>query len=399
MLLGPEPDRLGAVLAILAPGQGAQRQGFLEAWLAIDGVREHLERHSAATGIDLIAAGTTMSDEQITDTAIAQPLIVSASMVTAALLPTLPRGAVFAGHSVGEFAASALAGAVSEDDAMRLVATRGAAMARASASPASGMTAILGGDPAEVTAAIAAAGCFVANHNANGQIVAAGTKEALAVLAENPPARARLRPLAVAGAFHTALMASAKAEIAAAAAAVTTHDTAPGVLTNSDGTLLHDGAEILARLVSQVCRPVRWDLCMQTIDSMGVTAVIELAPAGTLTALIRRELPDVATLALRSPEDLDDALALVSEHAAELTDHTVPWQLLVAPAKGTVRVSDTAIHSPVVPGDVVVHVVTRSDDLEVQVVHPGQLIEWLVHDGDPVNEGQPLARISAEVFA
>jgi [acyl-carrier-protein] S-malonyltransferase len=340
-----------------------------------------------------------MSDSDITDTAVAQPLIVAASLTTATLLPDLPRGIVFAGHSVGEFAAAALAGTLSDTDAVRLVAMRGAAMARASASPEGGMTALLGGDPGEVLAAIAAAGCSVANYNATGQVVAAGPAEALARLAAAPPARARLRPLAVAGAFHTNLMSPAKAEIAAAAADVTVTSSRTGVVSNTDGTLLTDGAEILARLVSQVCLPVRWDLCMQALASMGVTATIELAPAGTLTALIKRELPDVATLALRGPDDLEAARALINEHAAELTCETMPWQLLVAPARGTVSVVDSAIDVSLAAGEVVVRVSTRTEDLEVRTTAAGHLVEWLVHDGDPVSEGQPLVRLSAEVMA
>lgn len=384
------------MLAILAPGQGAQQQGFLTPWLTLDGVVENLQRHSEAAGIDLIAAGTTMSDSDITDTSVAQPLIVAASLMTAALLPDLPRGTVFAGHSVGEFAASALAGALSDVDAMRLVTERGAAMASASASPAGGMTALLGGDAAEVMQAIAAAGCTVANHNASGQVVAAGTAEALDRLAAAPPARARLRPLAVAGAFHTDLMAPARESIAAAASTVVVTDAEFGVLSNADGKLVTAGDELLSRLVSQVCSPVRWDLCMQTLAALGVTATIELAPAGTLTALIRRELPDVATLALRSPEDLATARQLINEHAAELTCTTMPWQLLVAPAGGTVSVIGASLDATLSAGDVVVRVTTRTEDLEVRAERAGHLLEWLVHDGDPVSAGQPLARVSAE---
>jgi [acyl-carrier-protein] S-malonyltransferase len=387
------------VLAILAPGQGAQRQGFLAPWLTLDGVVENLQRHSEAAGIDLIAAGTTMSDADITDTAVAQPLIVAASLMTAELLPDLPHGTVFAGHSVGEFAASALAGALSDDDAMRLVAERGAAMARASASPAGGMTAILGGDAAEVLAAVEAAGCTVANYNARGQVVAAGTAEALDRLAATPPAGARLRPLAVAGAFHTALMAPARDSIAAAASTVMPTDARFGVLSNADGRLLTQGTEVLGRLVSQVCSPVRWDLCMQTLATLGVTATIELAPAGTLTALIRRDLPDITTLALRSPEDLAAADQLIDETAAELTCTTLPWQLLVAPAGGTVSVVGASLDTTLSAGDVVMRVTTRTEDLEVRAESAGHLVEWLVHDGDPVSAGQPLARVSAEAHA
>lgn len=387
------------MLAILAPGQGAQREGFLSPWLALGGASEHVARLSDAAGIDLVAAGTTMSDADITDTAIAQPLIVAASIMSAGLLPELPRGTVFAGHSVGEFAASALAGILPDTDAMQLVATRGAAMAQASASPAGGMTALLGGDPAEVARAVEAAGCSIANYNAKGQVVAAGTAEALGRLAAAPPAGARLRPLAVAGAFHTDLMSPARAAIAAAAERVTPADAPAGVLSNVDGTLVTSGSGMLERLVSQVCAPVRWDLCMQTLASMGVTAAIELSPAGTLTALLRRELPDVTALALRSPDDLDAARALIDEHRAELTDESLPWHLLVAPAGGTVSLPDAETHATLAAGDVVVRVTTRTEDLEVRAERAGHLVEWLVHDGDPVSAGQPLARVTAEVFA
>lgn len=318
----PPTGRVVGVLAILAPGQGAQREGFLSPWLDLDGVEAHLAALSDAAGIDLIAAGTTMSDEQITDTAIAQPLIVAASLMTAGLLSELPSGTAYAGHSVGEFATAALAGALSDADAMRLVAIRGAAMAKASASPRSGMTALLGGDADEVTAAIAAAGAQPANYNAKGQIVAAGTVEALERLAADPPAGARLRPLAVAGAFHTDLMAPARTAISDAAAEVDPADPTAPVLTNSDGSVVRSGTDLLDRLVAQVCLPVRWDLCMQTLAALGVTAAIEVAPAGTLTALLRRDLPGVTTLALRSPEDLDAARAMIDEHGVELADAT-----------------------------------------------------------------------------
>jgi [acyl-carrier-protein] S-malonyltransferase len=383
------------VLAILAPGQGAQQPGFLAPWLALDGVVEDLRRHSEAAGIDLIAAGTTMSDTDITDTAIAQPLIVAASLMTAALLPKVPRGTVFAGHSVGEFAANALAGTISDTAAMELVAIRGRAMATAAQSPAGGMTAILGGNIDEVLAAIAAAGCSVANYNATGQVVAAGTVEALDRLAAAAPARARLRPLAVAGAFHTDLMAPARNQIAEAAGRIPVEPAGVGLLSNADGTLISNGAEALSRLVSQVCSPVRWDLCMSTLAALGVTTTIELAPAGTLSALIRRELPDVTTLALRDPSDLATARNLIDEHAAELTDESLPWQLLVAPAGGTVSVTDAAIDRDLAAGDLVVRVTTRTEDLEVRTTTATHLVELLVHDGDPVSAGQPLARVSA----
>jgi [acyl-carrier-protein] S-malonyltransferase len=340
-----------------------------------------------------------MSDPDITDTAVAQPLIVAASLATAALLPNLSATTVFAGHSVGEYAACALAGAISQSDAVSLVAARGAAMAAAAASPASGMAAVLGGDANDVQRAITDSGCVVANVNAAGQVVAAGATASLDRLTSALPQRARLRRLAVAGAFHTDLMATARDSIAEAAGGIKVTQPSYGVLSNADGAMITNGAEALSRLVSQVCSPVRWDLCMRTLAALGVTATIELAPAGTLTALIRRELPLVATVALRGPDDLDAARMLVDEHSAELSDPMPAWQLLVAPTSGTVSSLQAPVDAELVAGSVVVRVTTRTEEVEVRAQQPGQLVEWLVHDGDPVSVGQPLARVSAEARA
>jgi [acyl-carrier-protein] S-malonyltransferase len=302
------------VLAVLSPGQGAQKSGFLAPWLSERPIVDRLEECSAAAGRNLAAAGTSMPDEGITDTAVAQPLIVAAGIATATVLD-LPRDTVLAGHSIGEFTAACLGGVLDVPDAMRLVTVRGREMAAASDDPPSGMAAVLGGDADEVVAAIDRAGCVAANHNGAGQIVAAGTKEALAALIANPPAGARVRPLAVAGAFHSPLMSSARAAVAAAAAEVTTSDATPGVVSNRDGRLVTSGADLLLRLVDQICRPVRWDLCMAALVELGVTAVIELPPAGTLTAMVRRAAPDIATLALNSPDDLPAAQQLIADHA------------------------------------------------------------------------------------
>jgi [acyl-carrier-protein] S-malonyltransferase len=336
----------------------------------LPGVESRLRALSAEVGIDLLGAGTELPDETISDTAIAQPLIVGAGL---AVLPELHVDAVtcvFAGHSVGEFTAAAAAGMLGESEAMRLIGVRGAAMARASAAVPSGMAAVLGGDEQEVLAAISAAGCAAANFNCTGQIVAAGPTEALDRLVAAPPNGSRVRPLAVAGAFHTELMASARDALAAAASDVTTADGAGGVLSNRDGGVLTGGAEVLSRLVDQVCLPVRWDACMSTLAALGVTAVIELPPAGTLTALVRRALPGVEVVALRTPEDLPAARELVAQHTTQ-PSAAPSWRLLVAPEKGTVRLDDVVAQAG------------------------STLIELLVSDGDPVTAGQPLARVSA----
>jgi [acyl-carrier-protein] S-malonyltransferase len=379
------------VLAILAPGQGAQQQGFLSPWLEVPGFGERLAVLGTEIGQDLVAAGTVMSDSDISDTAVAQPLIVAAGLAALPAVVAAPDGFVYAGHSVGEFTAAVAAGVLDPAAAMRLIGVRGAAMAAASAAAPSGMIALLGGDEAAVLDAISNAGCVAANFNAVGQIVAAGTTDALERLLADPPAGARLRPLAVAGGFHTSLMTSAQVALAAAAADVVPHDSADGLLSNADGALVTSGSAVLARLVAQVCLPVRWDACVATMSALGVTAVIELPPAGTLTALIRRALPGVQTVAVRTPEDLAAARELVAQHSTQPTERPSTWQLLVAPAGGTVRVTASADVAAGVP---FLHVATRSEDLAVVADAQSTLIELLVTDGDPVNVGQPLARVS-----
>jgi [acyl-carrier-protein] S-malonyltransferase len=299
------------VLIITAPGQGAQTPGFLSPWLELPGLAEQLGVWSELAGRDLIGLGTTGSAEEITDTAVAQPLLVASALAVAGLLgqPDLT-----AGHSVGELAAGAIAGVTSTDDAIRLTRVRAEAMAAACKAEATGMTAILGGDEAEVLAAIADAGLTPANVNTAGQIVAGGTLEQLAKFAENPPAKARLRPLRVAGAFHTRHMAPAVDTLAAAAAVTTVTDPSITLLSNRDGAVVTDAHDWMNRVAGQVASPVRWDLCMATMAAAGVTAMIELLPGGTLTGLAKRALPGVELLAVKTPDQLDTARALVAAH-------------------------------------------------------------------------------------
>ncbi|MEU3493925.1 ACP S-malonyltransferase [Kitasatospora cineracea] len=305
------------MLVIVAPGQGAQTPGFLNPWLELDGAADRLRQWSATAGLDLVHAGTEASEEEIKDTAVAQPLLVAAGLVTAAAL--FPQGfagqvGAVAGHSVGEITAAALAGVLSEQDALGFVRERSLGMAQAAAQTATGMTAVLGGDPEAVAAKLAEHGVTPANNNGGGQIVAAGTLEQLAALKADPPAGARLIPLKVAGAFHTAHMAPGVERLEKLAPTLTTSDPAVAYLSNKDGEVVGSGAEVLARLVSQVSNPVRWDLCMETLQQLGATAVIELSPAGTLTNLVKRNVKGVATLALKTPADLDKARELVAEH-------------------------------------------------------------------------------------
>ena len=397
------------MLIITAPGQGAQTPGFLAPWLDLPGVAERLGTASELAGCDLIRFGTTASADEIKDTAVAQPLLVAAAIVAASALSggdpgDVPAGAA-AGHSVGELAAGVIAGVLAADDAMRLVGVRGTAMAKAAAAEPTGMTAVLGGDQDVVLAAIARNDLTPANVNGAGQIVAAGTMKDLAAFAADPPAGARLRPLQVAGAFHTRHMAPAVTALRDAAAGVTVDDPAMTLLSDADGAAVTTGKEWLERMIAQVAAPVRWDLCMRTMAELGVTALIELPPAGTLTGLARRALPGVKQLAIKTPDQLDAARDLIEEHLAEPHGHRhhghghMPeWRLIVAPTSGTFR-SPAGRGDAAATGAVVAltsdlgMVLARGGQRSVAAPWPAQIIEWLVEDGDPVSEGQPLVRV------
>jgi [acyl-carrier-protein] S-malonyltransferase len=308
------------VLVIAAPGQGAQSPGFLTSWLESADFAAHLGRLAAAADLDLVHFGTEADADTIRDTAIAQPLLVAAAIAAAAQIEPDAFGGADAvtGHSVGELAAAAGAGVVTDEDAMRLVRERGKAMAEAAAVTATSMTAVLGGDRTEVLATLEKHGLTPANDNGPGQIVAAGTTEQLAALEADPPARARLIPLSVAGAFHTEHMAPAVSRLEALAATLTPADPITTIVSNRDGTAVATGPEVLERLVSQVSSPVRWDLCMNTLLESGVTGLLELPPAGTLTGIARRAMKGVETFALKTPDQLDEAREFCARHRADV---------------------------------------------------------------------------------
>jgi len=393
------------MLVISAPGQGAQTPGFLSPWLEFPGVTERIGAWSELVGCDLIKYGTVGDADEIRDTAVAQPLLVAAALAAANVLGVAAHvhGGIAAGHSVGELAAGAIGGVVTGDDAMRLVGVRARAMAKAAAADSTSMTAVLGGDEADVLAGIEKHGLTPANINAAGQIVAAGTLAQLEAFAADPPQRAKLRPLSVAGAFHTVHMAPAVEDLQAAAETVTVRDPVLTVLSNRDGAAVRTGADWLERIVTQVSAPVRWDMCMQTMRALQATAFIELPPAGTLVGLARRALPGVALLGLKSPADLDSARALLLEHVGSHSDsHAPEWRLLVAQQAGTFRAvphadggaglsvgSGTVFGASTVLGQIEV----RGGAHPVVTDFPATIIEWLVEDGDPVNPGQPLVRL------
>jgi [acyl-carrier-protein] S-malonyltransferase len=304
------------VLVLVAPGQGAQSPGFLTPWLDLPGATDRLAAWSDAIGLDLAHYGTRADADAIRDTAVAQPLLVAAGLLSAAALGDVAPGAV-AGHSVGEITAAVLAGVLDDTDALTLVRKRGVAMAEAAAVTETGMAALLGGDPETTIPHLERLGLTPANVNGAGQIVAAGTLAELAALAEDKPEGVRkVVTLKVAGAFHTRHMASAVDVLAKAAEELKPADPKLTYVSNKDGRTVATGGEIVARLVGQVANPVRWDLCMETFKELGVTAILEVCPGGTLTGLAKRALPGVKTLALKTPDNLDAARELIAEHSA-----------------------------------------------------------------------------------
>ncbi len=267
--------------------------------------------------MDLVRHGTISDEDTIKDTAIAQPLIVAAGLMVARLLlgdRKMTASTVLAGHSVGELTATALSGALSEADALEFVRVRANAMAAAAAVQPTGMSAVLGGDADDVASVLAAHGLTAANANGGGQVVAAGTLPQLAALTAHPPAKARVIPLKVAGAFHTDHMSPAVTALEALRPILSPANPLPTLLSNYDGRPVTTGETNLDSLIAQVSRPVRWDLCMASMQEMGVTGMVELAPAGTLTGLAKRGMRGIATLPVKSPEDLPAARSFIEEH-------------------------------------------------------------------------------------
>ena len=378
------------MVALLSPGQGSQSAGMLTPWLALAGAPETVARWSELAALDLVAAGTTWSDDAIRDTAVAQPLLTAAALLSARALLGEQRPDAVCGHSIGELPALAIAGVFTDDEAIVLAALRGRAMAAATQLAPSGMAAVLGGDADAVQVAAEQHGLEVATVNVAGQVVLGGPVAALDALAAAPPAGARVRRLDVAGAFHTSAMTPARSEFDAALAALTPAPPHTTVIANRDGAILSDGREALQRLGDQLTSAVRFDLCLSTLAGLGVQGVVELAPGGTLTAVAKRALPGVELVPLRTPDDLPGARALLHLAGEHLP---VGWRALPSPDSGIV---DQLINlgDAVDVGTPVAVVSGRSGASTIVAPVPGTLTEWLVTAGDPVRAGQLLAVLS-----
>jgi [acyl-carrier-protein] S-malonyltransferase len=369
---------------------------MLVPWLDLPRAADQLRWLSAVSGLDLIRLGTTADADEIRDTAVTQPLLVATALAAAAELelPAASPDLVTAGHSVGELAAATLAGVFSPEAAVALARVRGAEMAAACLLAPTGMSAVLGGDPDAVLAGIEALGLTAANVNGAGQVVAAGATDALEKLAGDPPGGAKVRPLTVAGAFHTAYMEPARENFGAVAAGAPVRDPQLMLLSNADGTAVPTAGEVRDRLVGQLTRPVRWDLCQATLRDLDVTALIELPPAGTLAGIARRELPGVEIMKLRTPDDLPAARALVARATTGgQAEHTPDWRVVIAPAGGTFAADGIAEGTRVRAGSRLGAVRTKREELQVSATYDGVLVEWLLQDGDLVDPGEPLARL------
>jgi [acyl-carrier-protein] S-malonyltransferase len=306
------------MIVVVCPGQGSQTPGFLEPWLANPLFAEQLREMGDQAGTDLVSAGTLADADTIRDTAIAQPLIVAVGLIAlTALFADGRRDAIggIAGHSVGEITAAAGAGVLSTADALTFVGERGRAMKSAAALSPTGMSAVLGGDEGDLLARLAELGLEPANFNGGGQVVVAGDLDALAALAADPPAKSRVIPLQVAGAFHTRHMLPAVQHLSEVAARLRPAEATLPLWTNHDGTRVSDGSAFVDLLVGQVSSPVRWDLCMQAFSADGVTGIIEVAPAGALVGLAKRALRGIPTVAIKTPDDLPAAYELIDQQA------------------------------------------------------------------------------------
>jgi len=374
---------------------------MLGPWLGLDGARERISWFSAVCGVDLIALGTTADAEQIKDTAITQPLVVALGLLAADELGLLrfdggaPADATLtAGHSVGEITAAAVAGALSPEAAIAFAAVRGKEMAAACQLTPTGMSALLGGDQAQVLARIEELDLTPANRNGAGQIVAAGAMQALAALAENPPDKTRVIPLSVAGAFHTSYMQPAQDALSAFADGITASDPSRLLLSNSDGTAVETGRGTIRRLVAQLTSPVRFDSCLAAMRDIGVRGVIELPPGGVLAGLVKRELKGVPVVAIKTPDDLDAARDMLHVQSGKTEDeHRPDWRMVVAPVRGTVSLAEVSEGANVDAGTPLGIVTGRRDEVHLSAGYDGVLAEWLVVDGDLVDAGDPVARL------
>ncbi len=306
------------MLALVAPGQGSQSVGMLAPWVADSQTKDLVESWSELISVDLLKLGQLGTAEEIKSTDIAQLLIFITSYLSSLALDlrnAKDSSIVYAGHSVGEFAAYSLAGTFEVDQALRLVAKRGQAMLSATkVFSKTGMSAVLGGNKEEVLSYLREFDLIPANINSNGQIIAAGSLENLERLSSSPLEGTRIRPLEVSAAFHTKFMEPAVSQFTEIFKTLSVNSPRQIVLSNKNGERLSKPTDIMENLIQQVISPVRWDLCQAKMVELGVTGMLELAPGGTLCGIAKKEIPNVETFAIKSPEDIQGANDFIRKH-------------------------------------------------------------------------------------
>ena len=306
------------MLAVVAPGQGSQSVGMLSPWVTDSKDKELVDSWSSLISVDLLKLGQSGNSEEIKSTDNAQLLIFITSILSSLNLDlknAKDQSIIFAGHSVGEFAAYSIAGTFEVDQALKIVARRGQSMlAATNAFSKTGMSAVLGGNNDEVISYLREFNLIPANINSNGQIIAAGTLENLDRLANTPPAGTRVRPLEVSAAFHTKYMEPAISRFKEIFRDLNTNSPSQIILSNKNGEELNKSTDIIENLINQVISPVRWDLCQAKMVELGVTGMLELAPGGTLCGIAKKEIPSVETFAIKSPEDIQSANDFIRKH-------------------------------------------------------------------------------------
>jgi [acyl-carrier-protein] S-malonyltransferase len=415
------------VLVFTFPGQGSQRSGMGSPWLDHPSW-EVVDEASAATERDLARLLLEAPIEELTRTENAQLATLVLSLVVLDAVERLGlTPAACAGHSLGEYTALVASGALAFEDGLRLVLARGEAMARAGEDAPGTMAALLGisDDDAEAACQRAEGDVWVANYNAPGQVVIAGTVEGVAVagaLAKELGAK-RVMAIPVSGAFHTPLMQGARQDLRKTLAEVTFLPPEVRVVANVDAHVHDDPAEWPGLLSAQLCSPVRWRQTLETFAGLGLTSLVELGPGGVLSGLAKRSLPEIQSLSVSKPEDLDtlmDTIGAASTWRVEPALHQgehlyMSERVVVSPGSGvfipeaTLRAPGTGLlpgtdgqpdaSGPSGPGQSgegpvslveVGDLVGRVGVAEARTPFAGQVIRWLAAEGERVQEGQPL---------
>jgi [acyl-carrier-protein] S-malonyltransferase len=385
------------MLAFTFPGQGSQRPGMGRPWVDHESW-ELVEEASEVAGRDVARLLLDADADELKDTRNAQlTTFVSSLMVLDAVERLGIEPSFCAGHSLGEYTALTATGALSFDDGVRLVVERADAMHDAGSDNPGTMAAVLGldDDQVEVACRRADSDVWVANFNAPGQVVIAGSPEGVAkasAVAKELGAK-KVMPLQVSGAFHTPFMQPARDRLRKAIAEASPRDTEVPVVSNVDSLAHASGSEWSSLLSAQLVSPVRWKHCLLTLGELGVTDFAELGPGGVLTGMAKRTVDGARTISIATPEELDKLLEWVNAGSPLVSQHEgehlfASERLVVSPAAGLFTpVGGIADGGRIEVGAVLGHV----GDAEVRSPFAGLLQSYIAVEGERVTLRQPIA--------